>query len=444
VSVAVYTGPFGHRQAERLLWRAGFGPRQGEVDALAKLGLDGAVRSLTRPGPEKLVGPKPGDDKGRPIAPGDAWGHDHLWWLDRMARTSRPLVERMTLVWHDWFATSVDGVGSQKLMLDQNRLLRGLALGSFATMVREVTRDPAMLLWLSGTENSKSSPNENYARELMELFTLGAGRGYTERDVREQARALTGFASDWRRGAGSVNFRFERDRHDSGMKRVFGASGRFDWEDSVQLCLRHPSHASFFVEKLWGYFVPSAPDPATRRLLERMYRSDFQIRPVVEAILRHPVLYTGPRMVKPPAVFNAGLLRARGRGIDTLAWAWLSGESGQRLFRPPNVSGWDDERWLDTATFRGRWQVANYASRPYSLTDKQAASLPSEPKALVAEAIAFWGSPTLRPETRAALVAFARRAMADADAKWKRTSYRFLTANALRQLVVMSPDYQTS
>jgi uncharacterized protein (DUF1800 family) len=444
VSVAVYTGPFGHRQAERLLWRAGFGPRQGEVDALAKLGLDGAVRSLTRPGPEKLVGPKPGDDKGRPIAPGDAWGHDHLWWLDRMARTSRPLVERMTLVWHDWFATSVDGVGSQKLMLDQNRLLRGLALGSFATMVREVTRDPAMLLWLSGTENSKSSPNENYARELMELFTLGAGRGYTERDVREQARALTGFASDWRRGAGSVNFRFERNRHDSGMKRVFGASGRFDWEDSVQLCLRHPSHASFFVEKLWGYFVPSAPDPATRRLLERMYRSDFQIRPVVEAILRHPVLYTGPRMVKPPAVFNAGLLRARGRGIDTLAWAWLSGESGQRLFRPPNVSGWDDERWLDTATFRGRWQVANYASRPYSLTDKQAASLPSEPKALVAEAIAFWGSPTLRPETRAALVAFARRAMADADAKWKRTSYRFLTANALRQLVVMSPDYQTS
>ena len=444
MSVAVYTGPFGHRQAERLLWRAGFGPRQGEVDALAKLGLDGAVRSLTRPGPEKLVGPKPGDDKGRPIAPGDAWGHDHLWWLDRMARTSRPLVERMTLVWHDWFATSVDGVGSQKLMLDQNRLLRRLALGSFATMVREVTRDPAMLLWLSGTENSKSSPNENYARELMELFTLGAGRGYTERDVREQARALTGFVSDWRRGAGSVNFRFERDRHDSGMKRVFGASGRFDWEDSVQLCLRHPSHASFFVEKLWGYFVPSAPDPATRRLLERMYRSDFQIRPVVEAILRHPVLYTGPRMVKPPAVFNAGLLRARGRGIDTLAWAWLSGESGQRLFRPPNVSGWDDERWLDTATFRGRWQVANYASRPYSLTDKQAASLPSEPKALVAEAIAFWGSPTLRPETRAALVAFARRAMADADAKWKRTSYRFLTANALRQLVVMSPDYQTS
>jgi uncharacterized protein (DUF1800 family) len=444
VSVAVYKGPFGHAQAERLLWRAGFGPRKGEVEALARLGLDGAVRSLTRPGPEKLVGPAPGDDKGRRIAPHDAWGHDHLWWLDRMARTSRPLLERMTLVWHDWFATSVDGVGSQKLMLDQNRLLRRLALGSFATMLRQITKDPAMLLWLSGTENSKWSPNENYARELMELFTLGAGRGYSERDVREQARALTGFANDWRRGAGSVNFRFERDRHDEGHKRIFGKTGRFDWQDAVHLCLQHPKHPSFFVDKLWSYFIPVAPDAASRNALIALYRRDFQVRPVVEAILRHPALHTGPRMVKPPAVFNAGLLRARGRGIDTLAWAWLSGESGQRLFRPPNVSGWDDERWLDTATFRGRWQVANYASQPYALTDKDAASLPADPKALVADAIAFWGSPTLRPATRNALLGFARKAMAEADAKWKRTSYRSLTANALRQLVVMSPDYQTS
>jgi uncharacterized protein (DUF1800 family) len=443
VSVAVYKGPFGHEQAERLLWRAGFGPRKGETEALARLGLDTAVQSLTRPGPERWVGPAPRDDKDRRLAPADAWGHDHLWWLDRMVRTSRPLVERMTLVWHDWFATSVDGVGSQKLMLNQNKLLRRLSLGSFETMLREITKDPAMLLWLSGTENSKSSPNENYARELMELFTLGAGRGYTERDVREQARALTGFANDWRRGAGTVNFRFEGERHDTGHKRVFGKTGRFDWQDAVRLCLHHPSHPSFFVDKLWGYFIPVAPDAATRRSLLALYKRDFQILPAVEAILRHPALYTGPRMVKPPAVYNAGLLRALGRGVDTAAWSWLSDQSGQHLFRPPNVSGWDDERWLDTATFRGRWAVANYASQPYALTDKQAAGLPAEPKALVDGAIAFWGSPTLRPETRAALLAFATKAMADADAKWKRTSYRYLTANALRQLIAVSPDLQT-
>nr|MBA3348121.1 DUF1800 family protein [Actinomycetota bacterium] len=165
---AVYTGPFGREQAERLLWRAGFGPRPGEADALAKLGLDAAVRSLTRPGPEKLVGPAPRDSRGRALAPADAWGHDHLWWLDRMVRTSRPLVERMTLVWHDWLATSLDGVGSQGLMLRQNALLRRHALGSFGTLLRDITRDPAMLLWLSGTDNTRWSPNENYARELME------------------------------------------------------------------------------------------------------------------------------------------------------------------------------------------------------------------------------------------------------------------------------------
>src|SRR5687768_10224065 len=444
MGVTVYGGPFGREQAERLLWRAGFGPRPGEAEALAKLGLRDAVHSLTRPGAERFVGPAPRDDRGRALAPGDAWGHDHLWWLDRMVRTSRPLVERMTLVWHDWFATSLDGVGSQKLMLNQNKLIRRLSLGSFDTMMTAITKDPAMLLWLSGTENTKWSPNENYARELMELFTLGAGRGYTERDVREQARALTGWANDWRRGAGNVNFRFERDRHDAGGKRVFGKTGNFDWQDAVRLCLKHPQHPSFFVEKLWGYFVPTAPDPGTRRSLQALYRKDYEIRPVVEAILMHPALYTGPRMVKPPAVYTAGLLRGVGRGIDSNDWAWLAGMAGQRLFMPPNVAGWDDERWLDTATFRGRWWVANYVTSPYSLTDKQAGSVPSQPEALVESALAFWGSPTIRPETRRALLAFARRALGDANQSWKKRSYPVLVANALRQLVAMSPDLQTS
>ena len=117
--------------------------------------------------------------------------------------------------------------------------------------------------------------------------------------------------------------------------------------------------------------------------------------------------------------------------------------AGQRLFMPPNVAGWDDGRWLDTATFRGRWWVANYAAQPYSLTDKNAASLPAQPEELVERAIAFWGSPTLRPETRRTLVAFARRATADANASWKRRSYPVLITNALRQLVVASPDFQT-
>ena len=283
-----------------------------------------------------------------------------------MVRTSRPLVERMTLVWHDWFATSTDGVGSQKLMLDQNKLLRRLSLGSFETMLREITKDPAMLLWLSGTQNSKRSPNENYARELMELFTLGAGRGYTERDVREQARALTGFANDWRKGAGTVNFRFEarparrgtqaRVRQD-GALRLAGRGPALPPAPEPPVLLRRQALELLRPGRARRRHPPLARSPSTS--------SDFQILPVVEAILRHPALYTGPRMVKPPVVYTAGLLRALGRGVDTQAWSWLSDQSGQRLFRPPNVSGWDDERWLDTATFRGRWEVANYASQPY-------------------------------------------------------------------------------
>src|SRR5262249_50193549 len=197
VSVAVWRGTFGAAQAERLLWRAGFGPRPGEAQALARLGLEGAVHKLTHPGRERFVGRPAHDEKGRPLAPYDAWGQDHLWWLDRMVRTSRPLGERMAVVWHDWFATSNTGVGSQRLMLNQNHLFRRQGLGSFHELLLDVTEDPAMLLWLNGSDNSKDSPNENYAREMMELFTLGAGRGYGESDVPEQGRAPTGFRYSW-------------------------------------------------------------------------------------------------------------------------------------------------------------------------------------------------------------------------------------------------------
>jgi uncharacterized protein (DUF1800 family) len=442
VALPTYTGTFGVAQAERLLWRAGVGPRRGEAEKLAKLGLDGAVRSLTRPGPERLVGPTPRDDKGKPLAPADAWGHDHLWWLDRMVRTSRPLVERMTLVWHDWFATSNAGVGSQRLMLQQNELLRRDALGSFKELLHDITVNPAMLLWLSGIDNRRGTPNENYARELMELFTLGEGNGYTEQDVREQARALTGWRADWQRGKGMTNFRFDRQRWDNGVKVIFGKRGTFDWRDAVALSLGHPRHPRFLVEKLWSYFVPVPPDAATRAELERLYAEDFQVRPLVDGILRHPVLYEGPRMVKPPVVYLVGLLRGLGRGIDTSSWVWLGDMAGQRLFYPPNVAGWDDTRWIDTATFRGRWAIANNALAPFSLRENRGPKVPNDPEAIVKGALKVMGNPTIRPETRALLLDFARDSLKGATG-WKAKSYPPLVANAVRQLLAVSPDLQT-
>jgi hypothetical protein len=147
-------------------------------------------------------------------------------------------------------------------------------------------------------------------------------------------------------------------------------------------------------------------------------------------------------MVKPAVVYTAGLLRARGRGIDSTDWAWLAELSGQRLFYPPNVAGWDDSRWLDTSTFRGRWASANQAAAKGALDEKD--RRPRNPLKLVNEAVGFWGYPTISESTRRALVDFARRALDDADEDWKRKSYPTLIENALRQLVATSPDMQTS
>jgi uncharacterized protein (DUF1800 family) len=441
----VYRGGFDVPQAERLLWRAGFGPRPGEAEALAKRGLDGAVTSLLHPGRERLVGPRPHDDKGRALAPADAWGHDHCWWLDRMVRTSRPLAERMTLVWHDWFATSNAGVGSQKKMLVQNALFRSHALGSFEQLLIDVTRDPAMLLWLNGVENSKRAPNENYAREMMELFTLGANRGaYTERDVREQARALTGWRNRWKQGVGDYDFHYEPTDHDSGTKTVFRRSGRFAWRDACRLCVSHPKHASFFVRKLWGYFIPVPPDRTTEAALEAAYRRGREVRPVLEIVLRHPALYEGPRMTKPPVVHIAGLLRRIGAGVTSDAWSWIGQLSGQQLFYPPNVAGWDDERWLDTATFRGRWiGVQNILAKRQ--LDPAKGTAPADAATVLKRALAFWNDPALTDATHAALLRFAHTALADAGKQhWKQTQYPVLVENALRQLIAVSPDLQTA
>ena len=447
--VATWSGAFGVREAERLLWRAGFGPSPGHAQALAGMGLHRAVAALTRPeGGQTFTGAAPTDGDGNPLAPEDAWGHDHLWFLDRMVRTDQPLVERMTLIWHDWFATSNDGVGQQNLMLAQNELFRRHWLGSFDQLVHDVTADPAMIVWLNLDQNTRWNPNENYARELMELFTLGADRGaYTETDVRELARALTGWDNDWSGELGYHNFRFVQNRHDASAKTVFGQTGAFGWEQAAAMCVRHPLHASFFVEKLWSYFIPVPPPDGDRAALEQLYvQSGWQVRPVVEAILLHPLLHEGPRMVKPPVVFLAGMLRALRRAIDTEAWTWLCEGAGQVLFHPPDVSGWDDSRWLDTSTVRGRWELVGYALAGRELEDEAITGydISETPETALALARAAWGDPQLTGETAAVLTAFAEACVAGPLATWQRRQYRGLRQNALRHLLYFSPDLQAS
>jgi hypothetical protein len=449
----IYGHDLGNAELKRLLFRAGFGPRQGDVDALAGKPLADVVYSLTRPqGSANLVGPEPTDSDGNPLAPYDVWGQDHLWWLDRMVRSDQQLVERMTLIWHDWFATSNEGVGSARLMLDQNDLFRQNALGSFKDLLTGVTKDPAMLIWLNGIDNRKRAVNENYAREVMELFTLGADRGaYTEDDVRQLALALTGWRADWVDGTGWTNFRYDDTRHDHSTKTVFGKSGDFDWQGAVQLVLDNPFHASFFVTKLWSYFVPTPPDSATQAALQKLYvDSGYGIRPVVEAILMHPDLHTGAAMVKPPVVYAAGILRSQGRTVATSGWTWLCANAGQQLFYPPNVSGWDDSAWLDTSTWKGRFDIAVYGTSvngdwggtvnpwkdPYSKTE--------DPETAVARAVDFMGNPVLSDDSHVALLDFSRTCLPATMANWEQAPYRAMRQNALRQLIATAPDYQTS
>jgi hypothetical protein len=449
---AVGSPPLSLQQVHRLLWRAGFGPAPGQASALVGQPLEQVVLSMTRPsGQATLTGPAPVDDEGFPLDPANAWGHDHCWWLDRMVRSDQQLLERMTFVLHDWFATSNSQVNSQQLMIDQNNLFRSMALGSFHDLFLAVTTNPAMLIFLNGTSNSKWNPNENYAREMMELFSLGADRGaYTETDVRELARALTGWRSDWSAQLGDHNFRFDPSYHDAGLKTVFGQTGRWNYEDAVRLCVGHPLHASFFVTKLWGYFIAGQPSESTLASLQGVYvSSGYSIRAVLEAILQHPDLYDGPELVKPPVVYNAGLLRSISRPIDTTDWAWLSANAGQQLFYPPSVAGWDFSHWLDTSTTKARWELASYVTaktypNPWPAKGQSAYSPTEDPATALAGAFAYWANPLLSAESEQQIAAFAGSCLREPLASWERSPYRAMRQNALRMLIATSPDMQVS
>ena len=445
VGVPSYRGAFGEEQAARLLWRAGFGPKPGQAAELAKLGLHGAVQSLTRPKSKALVGPNPSDGEGGALAPKDAWGHDHLWWLDKMVRTEAPLVERMTLVWHDWFATSKSGV-PQRLMIDQNQLLRRHALGNFEELAVDITRDPAMLLWLNGTSNNRWDVNENYARELQELFCLGAGRGYSERDVRQLARALTGFRNDWT-DSGPTRFRYDNKLHDTGAKKIYGKRGKFGWQEGVRLVTRHRRHPEFMVTKLWGYFIPTKPSPSTVKALSRLYVAHGrEVRPLLEAILAHPDLYdAGRRMVKPPVVQAAGMLRAVGRGIDTNAWAWLCDSACEYpSCCPTSRAGMTPAGWTPRRSARaGRWRSTS-ASWPGRTRMRPPRRSRRTPPGWCTRRSASGARPRSPARCAPGWRSTPPTPWPPPPSGGRRPCFPVLALNALRMLVATSPDYLTS
>ena len=339
----------------------------------------------------------------------------------------------MTLIWHDWFATSNQGVASQRLMLDQVDFFRGNALGSFRDILLGVTKDPAMLVWLNGNQNIRQRPNENYSRELMELFTLGANRGaYTETDVREQARALTG----WRGNVvnrQSTGFTYNAARHDTRQQDDLRQDRQLRLGGLVPALPRPPAAPVVLrredVELLH-------PDEDRQRDVEGAagaLRERAMVRPVVEAILLHPQFYEGPRMAKPPVVFNAGLLRMRGRYVDTSTWWTLGQQAGQQLFYPPDVGGWDDTRWLDTVDV----PRALVHRRARAGRRRDAGRQPERSREARRRARSSSGARRRsRPTTQGLLKAFAA-------AQLKRKIDAGNVETALRRLIASSPDLQT-
>jgi len=274
------------------------------------------------------------------------------WWLAEMVATPTPLTERLVLFWHDHFATSFDGTENAQWMANQNKLFRAHAAGDFAKLASAILRDPAMLVYLTNTENSKDAPNENLAREYFELFTLGEGRGYNEQDVQEAARALTGHTVE---DLAAPLYVFDAEVHDPGRKTIFGQTDRFDAPDLAILALDNPAFGSFIVEKLWLEFVSDQPDPAEVARLADLWRaSDWMLEPVLRELFLSDAFWDPAnrgRLIKGPVDLLVGTTRSLGLDLPELtALNWASGEMGQSLFFPPNVGGWPGgTAWINDA-----------------------------------------------------------------------------------------------
>jgi uncharacterized protein (DUF1800 family) len=427
----------------RVLWRAGFGATAHEARTWAHRGRGATIAWLLSPDGRKAPlrpGPKP-----MALDPVNEYGHDVLWWLDRMVRTTRPLEEKMVLLWHDHFATrDVD----TPLMLRQNALFRRRALGSFGALLGDVLQDPAMGTFLNLIGSHKDEPNENFARELMELFTLGEGNGYTERDVREAARALTGFVEGRKVGGVLQSVRFEPDNHDGGVKTIFGHRGRFGPHDVIRLCVAHHRHPEFLVRRLWSFFVDEPLDKATRLRLQRLYTgSRHRLKPVMRAILDHPALYAhldGPTMVKAPAVYVAGMLRATRLGVKTDDWVWVTGGMGQRLFSPPSVAGWEwGPAWMSSNGMRMRFVAANVAlSQPGLKVGEGDTPLGLSAREHLDRALAALGHPWASEHTKKGLLSLAEGYRRMAGQKWQKQVAADMTQRAMRHLLLSAPDAQ--
>ncbi len=358
--------PWDKRKVAHLHRRAGFGATWAELHRDLEHGPAASVDRLLSPPAEDPVEAEIVAALRDGILSSPATARERLkaWWLYRILYHPDRLREKMTLFWHGHFATSNAKVRSVPLMLRQNELLRRHALGEFPELLTAITADPAMLVWLDGGGSRKEKPNENYAREFLELFTLGIGH-YTEPDIREAARAFTGWVpADSPSYGATPSFRHDPARHDGGGKTFLGRSGPWRADDIVRITLEQPACAVFVCRKLYRFFVNDAEEPAPeliQPLADELRRHRYSIRHVVGIMLRSRFFYARAayrRVIKSPVDLSAGLVRmleVPRAGLSLPALARACAEQGQDLFYPPNVKGWDGGRhWINSATLLAR------------------------------------------------------------------------------------------
>jgi uncharacterized protein (DUF1800 family) len=384
VAQTALASPMGTDDARHLLNRTTFGPTVAEVAEFGRLSRQEAVESLlaaTSPDPVKPTA----DDLSEYVRPArlrdaSGEGRDRLqkelhrrgielraWWLAEMLAAPTPataLRERMTLFWHNHFVSSEQKVKSTKLMLDQNLLLRRYAVGNFGTMLHAIGKDPAMVVYLDSATNRKEQPNENFAREVMELFTLGEGN-YSEADIKEAARAFTGWSIEPDTGA----YRWRPFIHDYGTKTLLGRSGQFDGDDVLDILLARPETAEFIVGKLWREFVSPTPDRAEVVRIAGAFRaSGYEIKVALRELLLSPAFWAPANrlaLIKSPVDLVVGTWRTAQLPTADLGPAVHALRAmGQDLFAPPNVKGWPGgETWINANTLLLRKQFLERISQ---------------------------------------------------------------------------------
>jgi uncharacterized protein (DUF1800 family) len=335
-----------------------------------------------------------------------------------MANTRRPLQEKMTLFWHGHLTSALRTVNNPGALLAQNRFFRANALGDYRDILKGISRDPAMMQYLDLRSNRKMAPNENYGRELLELFTMGIGN-YTETDVKEIARAYTGWAI-----GPDGQFFFNRNQHDFGVKTILGQTGAFDGDDVAEMLAAHPATAAFMSRKLFRFFAYPNPEQATIDRLAGVYlQSGGSVRALVEAILRSPEFSSEQAYranIKSPTELVVGTLRTLGAEQVPQQAVNAMRQLGQELFNPPNVAGWFGGRsWINASTLLIRFNttaaVANQLGGP-TLAGPPLTNLVQAqptPEARVDRALELLLDGDVSPDERATLLDYVRARKGD-------------------------------